>query len=308
MGETAENVARKYNVSRSEQEQFAFESQQKAAHARETGRLVDEIVPVMLGDGSLVTEDSCLRPQTTLQGLADLKLAFRADGTVTAGTASPLTDGAVAVLVTSAEFAARNGLKVLARVRSTAVAGVEPEFMGMGPVPATLKALKRAGLTIDDIDVFELNEAFSSQAIACMRELNIDRSKVNIDGGAIALGHPLGATGARITAKAAQIMQRESWPWQLNVSEEAKGSPRFWRQSDQLETLPRGSLDFKRIPYPDEVRASGDICCGRCRRPRALDTRNQQNRSYPCLSPALISRPGKHLNTVSQSERSSTKR
>jgi acetyl-CoA acyltransferase len=209
MGETAENVAQRYRVSRSEQEQLAFESQMKAAAAQKAGRLEEEIVPVKLPDGSLVARDGCLRPTTTLEGLAALKPAFREDGTVTAGTASPLTDGACATLVTSAEFAKRHGLGVLARIRSTAVAGVEPEYMGMGPVPATRKALARAGLRVADLDVVEINEAFGSQAVACLRELGIDRDRVNLDGGGISIGHPLGATGARITAKAAQILRRE---------------------------------------------------------------------------------------------------
>jgi acetyl-CoA acyltransferase len=208
MGETAENVSIRYNVPRIDQDRLAFESQQKAAAAQAAGRLDGEIVPVTTPDG-IVDRDGCLRPQTTLEGLAALKPAFHGDGTVTAGTASPLTDGAVAVLVTSAEFAAQHGLNVMARIRSTAIAGCEPEFMGMGPVPATRKALARAGLTIDDIDIVEINEAFGSQAVACLRELGIDHSRVNLDGGAIAIGHPLGATGARITGKAAQLLQRE---------------------------------------------------------------------------------------------------
>jgi acetyl-CoA acyltransferase len=207
MGETAENVAIHYDVPRAEQEQLAFESQQKAAAAQAAGKLDAEIVAVTTPDG-IVDRDGCLRPQTSLEGLAALTPAFHGDGTVTAGTASPLTDGAVAVLVTSAEFAAAHGLNVMAGVRSTAVAGCEPEIMGMGPVPATRKALARAGLSIDDIDIVEINEAFGSQAVACLRELGIDRSRVNLDGGAIALGHPLGATGARITGKAAQLLQR----------------------------------------------------------------------------------------------------
>lgn len=209
MGETAENVAARYGISRAQQEQLALESQRKAAAAQEAGRLADEIAPVTLPNGAVIDRDGCLRPQTSLEGLAALKPAFSADGTVTAGTASPLTDGAVAVLVTSADFARAHGLDVIARVKSTAIAGVEPEYMGMGPVPATRKALARAGLTIGDIDVVEINEAFGSQAVACLEELGIDRARVNIDGGAIALGHPLGATGARITAKAGQIMRRE---------------------------------------------------------------------------------------------------
>lgn len=208
MGETAENVARLYQVSRADQERLAFASQRKAAEAQAAGRLKAEIVPIATANG-VVDADGCLRPTTTLEGLAALKPAFRADGTVTAGTSSPLTDGASAVLVCSEAYAKANGLTVLARIRATAVAGCPPEIMGMGPVPATQKALARAGVTIDDIDVVEINEAFGSQAVACLRELRIDEAKVNIDGGALALGHPLGATGARITGKAAQIMTRE---------------------------------------------------------------------------------------------------
>ena len=208
MGETAENVARLYNISRAQQELLAFESQQKAALAQAGGLLAAEIVPVHT-QGGIVDQDGCIRPGTTLDGLASLKPAFRPDGTVTAGTASPLTDGATATLVTSADFAEKHGLPVLACIRSAAIAGCPPEIMGMGPVPAVRKALARAGLTMDDIDVVEINEAFGSQAVACLNELGIDRSIVNIDGGGIALGHPLGATGARITGKAAQLLQRE---------------------------------------------------------------------------------------------------
>jgi acetyl-CoA acyltransferase len=208
MGRTAENVAAKFDVSRRQQEQFALASQQKAAAAFTGGRLAAELVPVTTPQG-VVDADGCLRPQTSLEGLAALKPAFDANGTVTAGTSSPLTDGASAVLVTSERFAEAHGLDVLARIRAVAVAGCEPEFMGMGPVPATRKALARAGLSIADIDIVEINEAFASQAVACLRELQIPFEKANIDGGAIALGHPLGATGARITAKAAQLLKRE---------------------------------------------------------------------------------------------------
>ncbi len=207
MGETAENVAREYGIARVDQERLAYSSQQKAAAAQAAGRLKDEIVPVRTEHG-LIDVDGCLRPQTTMEGLAGLKLAFREDGTVTAGTASPLTDGASAVLVCSEGYARAHKLDVLARIRAVATAGCPPEIMGMGPVPASLKALKRAGLTIEDIDVVEINEAFGSQAVACIRELRIPEEKVNLDGGGIAIGHPLGATGARITAKAAQIMKR----------------------------------------------------------------------------------------------------
>jgi acetyl-CoA acyltransferase len=206
MGQTAENVAARFHVSRLDQERFALVSQQKAAAAFAAGRLSAELIAVSTADG-LIETDGCLRPQTTLEGLAQLKPAFA--GTVTAGTASPLTDGAAAVLVCSEEFARVHGLAVLARIRATAVAAVAPDIMGMGPVPATRKALARAGLTIGDIDVVELNEAFASQAVACMRDLGIPPERTNIDGGAIALGHPLGATGARIVGKAAQILKRE---------------------------------------------------------------------------------------------------
>jgi acetyl-CoA acyltransferase len=206
MGRTAENVAARFDVTRKQQEQFAVESQRKAAAAVVAGRFAAELVAVTTPNG-VIDADGCLRPQTSLEGLAALKPAF--DGTVTAGTASPLTDGAAAVLVTSEQFAQAQGLDIFARVRAVAVAGCEPEYMGMGPVPATRKALARAGLSIDDIDIIEINEAFSSQAIACLRELKIPMDKVNLDGGAIALGHPLGATGARITGKAAQLLKRE---------------------------------------------------------------------------------------------------
>jgi len=206
MGQTAENVAARYGISRIDQETFALASQQKAAAAIAEGRLSAELVPVEIPDG-IVDADGCPRPLTTLAGLAQLKPAF--GGTVTAGTASPLTDGAAAVLICSEAFAHRHHLDILARIRTAAVAGCAPEIMGMGPVPATRKALARAGLSIGDIDVVELNEAFASQAVACMRELGISLERTNIDGGAIALGHPLGATGARITGKAAQILRRE---------------------------------------------------------------------------------------------------
>jgi acetyl-CoA acyltransferase len=214
MGETAENVARRYQMTRREQEEFAARSHRKAAAAQQAGRLKDEIVPVSV-NGKTVAEDGCIRPDTTAEGLAGLKPAFRQDGTVTAGTSSPLTDGATAVLVCTADYAKRHGLTPLAKIRSIAVAGCAPEVMGMGPVDATKKALARAGITARELDVVELNEAFASQALACMRELGIDEAKVNLDGGAIALGHPLGATGARITGKAAQVLQREGGRYAL---------------------------------------------------------------------------------------------
>ena len=208
MGQTAENVARKYQVTRADQQEFAVKSHQKAAAAQAAGKLRDEIVPIKGKDGT-VDQDGCIRPDTTQEGLSALQPAFDAQGSVTAGTSSPLTDGAAAVLVCSEEYAKRNKLPVLARLKSIAVAGCAPEIMGIGPVPAAQKALKRAGLAIKDIDIVEINEAFASQSLACMRELGIDEKKANLDGGAIALGHPLGATGARITGKAAALLARE---------------------------------------------------------------------------------------------------
>jgi acetyl-CoA acyltransferase len=216
MGMTAENVAKKYGISRQEQDAFAVESQAKAASARQAGKLKDEIVPITAGK-EVVNSDGCIREGTTMEALAGLKPAFDEKGVVTAGTSSPLTDGASACLVTSAEFAKAHGLKVLAKVKSIGVAGCAPEIMGIGPVGATQKALKRAGLTINDIDVIELNEAFASQSIACIRDLKIDQSKVNLDGGAIAIGHPLGATGARITGKAAALLKREGKQFALST-------------------------------------------------------------------------------------------
>lgn len=207
MGETAENVAAKWNISRAEQEAFAVESQRRAAAAQKSGNFKDEIVPVDTKAGQ-VAVDGCPRPETTAETLAGLKPAFSTTGSVTAGTSSPLTDGASAVLVCSADYAAKHGLKVMARIIASATAGCAPEIMGIGPVAATKKALARAGLSVKDMDVVELNEAFASQSLACIRDLGLDVTKVNIDGGAIALGHPLGATGARITGKAASLLQR----------------------------------------------------------------------------------------------------
>ena len=204
MGDTAEVVAKKHGISREAQEAFAVKSQQKAANAREQGLFKDEIVPI-----NGVEHDGCIRPDTTVEKLATLKPAFDVAGTVTAGTSSPLTDGASAVLVCSEEYAAANGIKPLARILAVATSGCDPEIMGMGPVGATNKALARAGLKIEDIDIIELNEAFSAQALACIKELGLDVDKVNLDGGAIALGHPLGATGARIVGKVAALLQRE---------------------------------------------------------------------------------------------------
>jgi acetyl-CoA acyltransferase len=214
MGMTAENVAQKYGITRREQEAFAVQSHAKAAAAQNMGKLKDEIVPITTPAG-VVDKDGCIRPGTTADKLAELKPAFDAKGTVTAGTSSPLTDGASATLVTSEDYARAHNLPIMARIKSIAVGGCLPEIMGIGPVVASKKALQRAGLTIKDIDIIELNEAFASQSLACIRDLNIDIAKVNLDGGAIALGHPLGATGARITGKAAQLLKREGKKYAL---------------------------------------------------------------------------------------------
>ncbi|HYE52267.1 MAG TPA: thiolase family protein, partial [Azospirillaceae bacterium] len=208
MGITAENLAKKYQFTRREQEEFAANSHRKAAAAQAAGKLSDEIVAIKTA-GKVVDKDGCIRPETTADTLSTLKPAFDAEGTVTAGTSSPLTDGASATLVTSEEYARANGLKILAKIRSVAVAGCDPTIMGYGPVPATQKALKRAGLSVKDIDIWESNEAFAVQSMTVARELGIDADKLNLDGGAIALGHPLGATGARITGKAASLLVRE---------------------------------------------------------------------------------------------------
>ena len=208
MGETAENLARKYKIGRDRQEKLAVDSHARAAAAEAAGRLAEEIVPIAAGN-QRVEKDGCIRPGTDLKILAELKPAFDEKGTVTAGTSSPLTDGAAATLVVTEDYAKAHGLRALAKLKSIAVAGCAPEIMGIGPVEATHKALKRAGLALKDIDVIELNEAFAVQALACMDELGIDWSRTNIDGGAIAIGHPLGATGARITGKAAAILKRE---------------------------------------------------------------------------------------------------
>ncbi|MGJ7492277.1 thiolase family protein [Variovorax sp. ZT4R33] len=217
MGETAENVAARWHVSRADQEALAVESHRKATAARAEGRLADEIIPVRLANGDVVDTDGCIRPGTSLEALAGLKPAFRPDGVVTAGTASPLTDGAAVVLVTSDAFAEKHGLTPLARVKSFATVGVDPAIMGIGPIPATRKALARAGLTVADLDVVEINEAFSSQALACIRDLGLDPATVNLDGGGLAIGHPLGATGARITGKAAALLVRENGRYALST-------------------------------------------------------------------------------------------
>ena len=216
MGETAENVGRMYRISRDEQENFALRSQKKAASAQADGRLASEIVSVNT-NAIDINQDGCLRPETTLEALAELKLAFDQHGTVTAGTSSPLTDGAAAVLVCSLDYAERNNITPLAQIVSTAVAGCDPETMGLGPIFASRKALDRAGVKANALDVIEVNEAFATQAIACIRDLDLAEEHINKDGGAIALGHPLGATGARITGKAASILAREGGRFALST-------------------------------------------------------------------------------------------
>jgi acetyl-CoA acyltransferase len=207
-------VAQHWQISRADQEAFAVESHRKAASAQKDGRLKDEIVPISNGK-TMIELDECIRPETTAETLAGLKPAFDKAGSVTAGTSSPLTDGASAVLVCSEDYAVRNGLPMLARIKSIAVAGCAPELMGIGPIGATRKALARAGITAKDLSVVELNEAFASQAMACIKDLELDPAIVNFDGGAIALGHPLGATGARITGKAAAVLKREGGRYAL---------------------------------------------------------------------------------------------
>ena len=214
MGDTAENVAKKYNLSREIQQDFAISSHQKASYAEMNNNFTDEITKIKT-KGLIVEKDGAIRPNTSQEILNSLKLVFDKKGTITAGTASPFTDGASATLICNEEYAKKNNLDILAKVVSTSVQGCPPELMGLGPIGASKKALKRANLTIEDIDVVELNEAFASQSLACIKDLNMDPQKVNIDGGAIALGHPLGATGARITAKAAQILKREKKKYAL---------------------------------------------------------------------------------------------
>ncbi len=203
-GETAENVAEKYSISRKDQDELAFASHQKALAAHASGRLKDEIIPVEIpqrkGAPVFYDKDEGPRADTSLDKLAALQPSFKKGGTVTAGNSSPLSDGAAALLITTPQKAEQLKLKPLARIVTSATAGVHPNYMGIGPIPATQKALQRAGLTMDQIDLVELNEAFASQVLACARELGIDLKKLNVNGGAIALGHPLGCSGARMMA------------------------------------------------------------------------------------------------------------
>ena len=212
LGETAERVGESAGATRAEQDAFALDSQRRAGAAIDAGRFRDEIVPVRVprrrGDPIVVDADEHPRPEVTSEALGRLRPAFRSDGTVTAGNASGINDGAAALLLASREVASELGLAPLARIGASAVAGVPPDRMGIGPVPAVRKALERAGLSIDDLDLVELNEAFAAQAIPCIRELGLDPDRVNVNGGAIALGHPLGCTGAKLLTTLVHEMRR----------------------------------------------------------------------------------------------------
>ena len=220
MGETAENVAEQFRISREDQDRFACDSQMKAAASRKRGRFEREIAPVTIPhkkETKVVAEDEFIRPDTNLETLAKLKPAFRAGGSVTAGNSSGINDGSVALLVASEEAVRSYGLEPMARIVSSAAAGVEPRIMGMGPVPSSRKALEKAGLTLDQMDVIELNEAFAAQSLACLRELGIadDDRRVNPNGGAIALGHPLGMSGARLILTAAHELKEKGGRYAL---------------------------------------------------------------------------------------------
>ena len=213
MGETAENVAERWNISREAQDQFAYESQRKYADAHAAGKFKEEIIPVTLhlGKGKTTVFDTDEHPRfSTVEQLAVLKPAFKKDGTVTAGNASGVNDGAAAMILASGDAVKKYGLKPMAKIKSMAIAGVDPAVMGIGPVPASQKALHRAGLAVSDLDIVELNEAFASQSIACINDLGVDKAKVNINGGAIALGHPLGCSGVRISTTLLYEMKRQT--------------------------------------------------------------------------------------------------
>ncbi|MDF0725428.1 thiolase family protein [Cytobacillus sp. S13-E01] len=219
MGITAENLVKKYNISRKEQDEFAFNSQQKMANAMKENFFEEQIVPVTIpvrkGDPIIIDTDEHPRPETTLEGLAKLRPAFLQDGTITAGSSSGLNDAAAALVIMSREKAEELGLEPLATIRNYAVAGVDPSIMGIGPVPAIKKVLEKAGLTLDQMDLIELNEAFAAQVIACDRELKFDSSKLNVNGGAIAHGHPLGATGAILMTKVVYELKRRKGKYAL---------------------------------------------------------------------------------------------
>jgi len=207
MGQTAENVAEKWDIGRNEQEEFALQSHINSSIAANQGNFDDELIEI-ISDSGTVSTDGCIRPGTSMEAMSNLRPVFSESGTVTAATSSPLTDGAVALIVCSEEYASINGLNPLARIVSGSVSGCKPELMGIGPVSATRKLLDNTGWDLDSVDVIELNEAFSSQSLAVISELGIDQSRTNIDGGAISIGHPLGASGARITGKAASLLDR----------------------------------------------------------------------------------------------------
>jgi acetyl-CoA C-acetyltransferase len=211
MGETAENVAAQWKITRAEQDEFALQSQTKYAAAFEAGKFSDEMIPVNVynskGEIMPVSKDENPRA-TTLEKLAQLKAAFKKDGTVTAGNSSSINDGAAGLILASEDAVKRHKLKPMARIVSVAAAGVDPSIMGIGPVPASQKALQRAGIKATDLDLIELNEAFASQSIACIRELQLDTTKVNVNGGSIAIGHPLGCSGSRISATLLHEMKR----------------------------------------------------------------------------------------------------
>ena len=212
MGHTAENLAKEHSISREDQEKMALESHQKASKANGKNKFNEEIVSI-----NGVSKDGCIRPETSLESMAKLKPAFDKEGVVTAGTSSPLTDGAASVIVCSEKYAKNNNLKIMAYIRGMAVSGCGPEVMGIGPVLSSQKALKRAGISLKDIDIIEMNEAFAAQSLACVKELGIDMSKLNIHGGAISMGHPLGASGARITGKAASLLQETGRKYALST-------------------------------------------------------------------------------------------
>ena len=212
MGHTAENLAKKHSISREDQEAMALESHQKATEAQEKDKFKEEIIPI-----NGVNDDGCVRPETSLESMAKLKPAFDKEGVVTAGTSSPLTDGAAAVIVCSKEYAEKNDLNIMAYIRGMAISGCDPEVMGIGPVKSSQKALERAGISLEDVGVIEMNEAFAAQSLACVKELGIDMSKLNMHGGAISMGHPLGASGARITGKAASLLKETGKKYALST-------------------------------------------------------------------------------------------
>ena len=219
MGMTAENLAEKYTISREEQDAFSIQSQQKAGNARDLGRFADEIVPVVIkgkkGKETVIEADEHIRADVNVEGLAKLRPAFKKDGTVTPGNASGINDGAAAVILASEDYCLEHNLKPLAKIVSWGVAGVDPKIMGIGPVPASKKALEKAGLSLSDIDLFEFNEAFAAQSLSVIKELGVDQEKVNVNGGAVALGHPLGASGTRITYSLALELKKRNLKYGL---------------------------------------------------------------------------------------------